>query len=126
MRTLLTLLLLMIGLIVGAFLSQHYLAETGAELSDLLEATTAAVTDGRWSEANRLAEELQSLWERTKNGWGFFTEHEEIDDINGTLARLTGYVAEKDAPSCRAEAEAALRLFRHVPEKEILNLANLF
>ena len=125
MRTLVVLGLMMVGLVIGALYSQQYLADSGQKLSAQIEDVQIAINEGNWQEADKLTEELIRSWHKTSIGWGLLTEHQEIDDINNTLARLSGFVKDKEAPSSLAEGKAALHLFRHIPEKESLTLANL-
>lgn len=125
MRTLIILLLMMSGLVVGALYMQNYLVTSAEHMSNQLSTLLLAVKAEHWDEAHSQVKLLQTDWQRVRTVWNIFTEHEEIDDMNGTLARLAGYIDENEAPSSLAEGRSALQLLRHIPEKESLTLINL-
>ncbi|HHT27229.1 MAG TPA: DUF4363 family protein [Firmicutes bacterium] len=104
---------------------QHYLTATGQRLEAAVQAVLETAQAEKWSEAALQGEELQDLWRRTKDWWGFLTEHDEIDDINNTLSRLQGALDSQDLAAAQAEALAALQLFRHIPEKEAFTVVNI-
>lgn len=125
MRTLIVLLLIMAGLIVSALFAHDYLVTSAEHMSEQLSALILAVKTERWESAQSQMEQIHTDWHKVRLIWNVFTEHEEIDDMNGTLARLAGFIEEKEVPSSLAEGRAALQLLKHIPEKESLTLINL-
>lgn len=126
MRTIAILTLLTLAFVGIALYVQGYLARTGESLIEEVRHVMESARETDWREAGKRADRLLDRWESTENRWSFLTEHQEIDDINGTLSRLRAYVAEEDRTSALAEAEAALQLFQHIPRKETLTFVNIF
>jgi predicted PurR-regulated permease PerM len=116
----------LVGLFIwSGVVVQRYLTDTGRQLEDCVNAALTAAQIEKWTEAARLAGQLNTQWQQIKVLWGCFTEHDEIDDINGTLSRLQGAINSQDIATTSAEALAALQLFRHIPEKETFRLVNI-
>lgn len=125
MRAVAVLTVLVALFIWGGVHVQRYLADTGRQLEEAVQDVLTAAEADEWVTAAQRSRQLQALWRQIKDWWGLLTEHDEIDDINATLSRLQGAVAEQDAATLQAEGAAALQLFRHIPEKESFNLVNI-
>jgi hypothetical protein len=125
MRTIIVLGILLIAFVVSGIFVQRYLAQTGAQMTEVTLSTVEAVRDKNWSEAKENAATLSRKWDKISQRWNLFTEHEEIDAINGTVMRLRAFVEEEDTAGSLSEGTAALQLFRHIPEKESITLTNI-
>lgn len=125
MRTLVVLGILLVAFVAAGLYEQQYLAQTGQQMAEHMQATMSAVRKSDWSAAKEHVDELDQHWKSISRRWNLLTEHQEIDDINGTVSRLKAYVDEKNAEGTLSEAMAALQLFRHIPEKETLTLSNI-
>lgn len=106
--------------------TQHSLAASAEKLEQRLSSLESAIKDDNWEMANDQLESFNQLWRKTKNSWQIFINHEEIDNIDATLARVKQLVSLKAKADSLSEI-SALRLFIvHIPQKESLCLVNIF
>jgi len=106
--------------------TQHSLAASAEKLEQRLNSLESAIKDDNWEMANDQLESFNQLWRKTKNSWQIFINHEEIDNIDATLAKIKQLVSLKAKADSLSEI-SALRLFIiHIPQKESLCLVNIF
>ena len=105
--------------------TQHSLAASAEKLEQSLSSLESAIKNDNWEMANNELESFNQLWRKTKNSWQIFINHEEIDNIDATLARVKQLVSLKAKADSLSEI-SALRLFIvHIPQKESLCLVNI-
>ena len=61
-----------------------------------------------------------------KKTWSTLIDHEEIDNIDMTFARLKAFLEAEDTSSALSEATMLIKSITHIPEREKLSLDNLF
>ena len=84
--------LLALGLLAGAAMERWL--TPGAER---LERAGALALEGRWEEAEELAEEVEEDWEDRRWLVTALTDHEIIEGIDSALAELEAYGCARDA-----------------------------
>jgi hypothetical protein len=105
--------------------SQHTLSTSAEKLGQQLNSLESAIKDDNWSLANSELESFNRLWEKTKNTWQILINHQEVDNIDSTLAKVKQLVKLKQKTDSLVEI-SALRLFiLHIPKKESLSLVNI-
>lgn len=111
--------------IVFAIWTQHSLETSAEKLERSLITLESAIKNDNWDMANDELESFTRLWGKTKNSWQIFINHEEIDNIDATLAKVKQLVKLKEKTDSLSEI-SALRLFIvHIPQKESLCLVNI-
>lgn len=121
-----SLIILIILLLASGVWIEHILAVSAQNLVEELELLTANLAGFHWDAAARQAEHLSGEWEEIQHTWTLFLNHEEIDAIALSLARVKEYIANHDQPLAMGEVAALRLLVNHIPEKEALSLTNIF
>jgi len=109
-----------------AIWTQHTLASSAQTLEQTLNSLESAIKGDNWETANEQLEYFNQLWEKTKNLWQIFIDHEEIDNIDVTLARVKQLVSTKEKADSLSEISALKLFIVHIPQKESLCLVNMF
>ena len=99
---------------------------SASELSQHIDKLEENITRQKWQESQKNAGEISKLWSETKKAWLLFLDHQEIDSIDLSYAKLNKYVETKDWSAALAEVAALKLLVRHIPEISALNLSNIF
>lgn len=123
---LLTPLILIFALIIGLGAWTNDLLEDSAhELSQQIEVISGQIAEERWEEAVKHTIKLEEIWKEEARWWPIFLEHQEIDNIEFSLARIKEYVASENRPLARGQLAELKLMIEHIPEKEAVNLKNI-
>lgn len=120
-------LLILTILIVGSGLwMEKYLIISSEELAAHFEHLEQALSIQDWEEAGTVLNNSWDIWHKIKKNWAPLIDHEEIDKMDLSVARVAQYVNSKQHSLALAELSVLKLLIRHIPEKESLNLQNIF
>lgn len=121
--SLLLLLLFIVGLGWGNYLLLErdalVLQETGQKILE-------AVKDDKWNDANKHLSTFKEDWNRVRDYWPMLIHHQEMDRIEESINRLKIHLQFKDSQECLSELYNLQYYIKHIPEKEALNLKNIF
>lgn len=126
MKVLVIMLAITIIFVGFAIWTQRSLETSAEKLEQNLSSLEQAIKGDNWEMANAELESVNQLWERTKNSWQIFIDHEEIDNIDATLARIKQLVSLKEKADSLSEISALKLYIVHIPQKESLRLVNIF
>ncbi len=112
----------LLGFGISAYYYIDYSAHTLMAEVDRLEKDVAG---GQRSPANQDFSRLDASWKKTGAMWTTLIDHQELDSINITLARVKKFLDTGDIPGFMSELAELKLLLRHIPEKEALNLRNI-
>jgi len=90
-----------------------------------IESLEKLVESEKWTDAEKQLNNIQEKWSKTEKWIASFVDHEEIDSIKITLAKLSQYVHRKEATDFMAESAVLKLLIKHIPGKEKPKLQNL-
>lgn len=125
MRTLFILTLILAVFLGLSTWGYFHINSTSRDLTGHIDKSEQAVIAKDWPSANQQIEAMSSGWKKTKSVWAVLVDHQEMDKIDMTLARVKQVLKTKDPVESRAGL-AELRMFiRHIPEKEALTLHNI-
>ena len=118
--------LVTLGLLIGSGIwINAWLQDSSRRLVQQIEAVNGQIETGDWAQAFVQVEELERKWDQEAKWWPVFLEHQEMDNIEFSLARCQEYVAwRNDALSMGQLAETRL-MIEHIPRKEEINLENI-
>ncbi|MBM7582236.1 replicative DNA helicase [Caldicoprobacter guelmensis] len=114
-----------IAFFVFAVWTQHSLEASAKKLEHRLTSLESAIKSDSWEMADSELESLTKLWGQTKNSWQIFINHEEIDNIEATLARVKQLVKLQEKTDSLSEISALRLYIAHIPQKESLCLVNI-
>jgi hypothetical protein len=117
---------LLITIILGSIVYIYWLNTTSNNLLSKIDKLEDAVQSNNWSAAEKQLDDIQKGWEKTEKWMTTLIDHQEIDAIKITLAKLSQYVHYKEVADFMAESATLKLLIKHIPGKEKINLSNLF
>jgi len=119
--------ILSLAIFIGfALWVQHSMKKSSDILTQHFQSLEEAVKEEEWDKANMQLESIMKAWNSTKTKWQMLIDHQEVDNIDSTLARVIQYVKLKVKEDSLAEI-AALKLYvTHIPSTESLKLENVF
>ncbi|WP_051273458.1 DUF4363 family protein [Desulfotruncus alcoholivorax] len=83
------------------------------------------IAAGNWDAAGKGMHQVQNKWSAHKSWWAMVIDHQEIDNIDMAIARVTKYIEQKDRTMASGEASVLKQMLEHIPEKEKINLKNI-
>ncbi len=120
-----------LALLLAVFLlagwGNYALLKKDAEtLSDTAKKIQVSVQTGNWEEAEGHLTKTLKTWEKSKKYWPMLVNHREMDQIDEIINRLKSYLENQDSSMSMAELYNLIFYIKHIPEKESLNLRNIF
>jgi hypothetical protein len=118
--------LIILGLITGTGLwTNDLLRESAQHLVIHIDRVADEIKDERWAEAVNHTEELEKAWSNQVGWWPIILDHQEIDNIEFSLAKIKEYVANKDKPLSLGQLSELKLMIKHIPAKEAVTLKNI-
>ncbi len=125
MRLLLVLLIIFAAIVSLGFWTNHQLQASAGEMLQNIEKITIGIEKKHWGEAYEQTIELEKVWDKEAKWWPTVLDHQEIDNIEFSMARAREYVAAKNAPLSLGQFSELALMIKHIPEKETISLKNI-
>ncbi|HOA54074.1 MAG: DUF4363 family protein [Acetivibrionales bacterium] len=113
-------------IIISGLFTLRILQKDSEKLTAGIESIRNDIRSGKWDHASETLHDISKDWDSTKKTWSTLIDHEEIDNIDMTLARLKAFLEAEDTSSALSEATMLIKSITHIPEREKLSLDNLF
>ncbi len=125
MKIVIVMLVIILAFFAMSIYGHIQMKNTAEQLSKKLDRIEDRIEKEDWTLGQEYMDELKASWSRVKRKWTITLDHEEIDNIDVTVARIDQFIKTREKPSAMAEI-AVLRLYiLHIPEKEAFRLSNL-
>jgi len=118
--------LILIFILGFSALSQSLLEKDSRKLEITIDKVIKSTENEDWESAQTEIEKLKEEWRSVMKLWSPLVDHHEIDNIDITLLKLKPLIDTKDKSTALSEATALKEYITHIPEKEKLNISNLF
>lgn len=125
MRTLAVVLITSFILIGFAMASNKFIQDSSRAMVSEMEKVESSLKNADWNKAYQELGTTTVKWEKTKYWWSILLHHQEIDNIDLSLERLSKYVETKGTSLSLAELAALKKLFDHIADTEALTLRNV-
>lgn len=119
-------LLLTLIIIFSGITAQRVLYNDSKKMAQQIEKLEENIVSEDWKNAGNSLDRVNMIWSKVKGKWSALVDHQEVDNIDVTLSRLQKFVESCDKSSSLSEAAALGKFVRHIPEKELPNLSNIF
>ncbi|TGE31957.1 DUF4363 family protein [Desulfosporosinus sp. Sb-LF] len=126
MRTIPTIVTIIILLLGGSLASYQYIQSTSQTLALQIETVEQSISTHKWENAQKQLNIAQPRWDKTKTLWTVLLDHQEIDDIEVSMKKLEKYIQAQDVALSLGEASALKLLIDHISDTEKLTLRNIF
>ncbi|MDD3653887.1 MAG: DUF4363 family protein [Desulfotomaculaceae bacterium] len=125
MRLLAALLIIFAAAISLGFWVNHQLQVSASELIQHIEQIESGLEKNQWDDASAQVAELEKAWEQKAKWWPTILDHQEIDNIEFSLAKFKEYVAKKDTALSWGQLTELKLMLKHIPEKEAITIENI-
>lgn len=126
MRLLLSLLIIFAGIISFGFWINHQLKTSTDDLLLCIEQIEQEIQNNQWEKASTQTLKLAEMLDKKLKWWPTVLDHQEIDNIEFSLAKTGEYIAEENIVLSRGQLSELKMMIEHIPEKEAINLKNIF
>jgi len=116
---------ILVFLISTGFWINHSLQDATDQLSSQVQQISMDIKRGDWSAARSGSDRMQRSWEQDARWWPIILDHQEIDNIEFSMARTTEYVKNKDLALAQGQLSELKLMVEHIPRKEKVNLENI-
>lgn len=125
MRLLVVILAIFAATVALGFWTNHMLAASTDKLMQNIEKISAELDKNRWDTAYRQTSRLEGAWEKEKKWWPTVMDHQEIDNIEFSLAKTKEYISTQNIALSRGQLSELRLMIKHIPEKESVNIKNI-
>lgn len=130
MKEFITILVILILIFGGAYLTSKYLSTTTNELIKDIddfqdEVFKAQETENR-EEMIKQAKLIEEKWNELEQGWGIIVLHNELDNIKASICKLNSNAEYGEFADCLEETQKLKFFIAHIKEKEEFSLINIF
>ncbi|HPF21416.1 MAG TPA: DUF4363 family protein [Syntrophomonas sp.] len=123
---LLTVLWIVFTCLVGLGIWSHSaLGDTTREMTGQIEQVIRDIDEQRWDQARQQTARLEKSWHERARWWPVFLDHQEIDNIEFSLAKVKKYVDTRDKPLAQGQLSELHLMLEHIPAKEAVTLENI-
>ncbi|MEN6350379.1 MAG: DUF4363 family protein [Syntrophomonas sp.] len=113
-------------LITGAGIwINHELQASTNDLVKQIDRINLEIKGNHWETAMQQTIILEKGWQQEAKWWPVFLEHQEMDNIEFSMARFKEYVASKNKSLSRGQLSEIKLMLEHIPKKEAVTLTNI-
>jgi len=116
-----------LSLILGAgYFTMSEVSRTAHILISHSDQMKSSIENGNWEQAQDNFKEFSIFWHNAESMWTILLNHNEIDNIDISLAKIEQYIKARETGLALGEMAILKLLIKHIPEKEKLTLENIF
>ena len=122
---------IVVVVVVGNVVTQNYthksVKNTTTELEELKqELLSESNEDIDWDNAKEKFSALQTEWRNSFEKLAYYIEHDELEKVDTNLIGLKSYIDTQEEADAVSELEKIFFVLKHIEDKTIMNLKNIF
>lgn len=125
MRLLLALVIIFSAVVGLGLWTNELLEDSTADLLIRIDSTADSIVKDDWAGARKEALSLENKWEKTAGWWPILLDHQEMDNIEFSMARVREYVSSQNAALSLGQISELREMIKHIPEKEAVTIENI-
>lgn len=125
MKNVLSSFILLVIMLIFMFFSVKYLGKTCYTLTSDASTLEAQISKESWDKAYKTSLKFMKDWKEDSKLVSIFVHHQEIDDINNEVWKLTQHVKCENKDEALASIHAIKFLISHIIDLEKINIQNL-
>ncbi len=126
MKTVIITGILFIIIIISIIFSASYTVLSTEELDTVMIQLSDTLEKENWAECEQIFEALNIKWSKSKKFLAILFEHNELEDIDTSLAYLNSYILLKDKNNAIPELNVLKLSILHLRRTDKIKLENLF
>jgi len=125
MRLLVILAVLLVGVIALGLWVNHSLDVAAKDLEKNINQVSEQIDTANWDNAYKQTVAFENTWKQKETWWPVVLDHQEMDNIDFSLAKAKEYIRAKDKVLSLGQLAELRLMILHLPEKEAVNLKNI-
>ena len=125
MRLLISLVITLSIIVALGLWSNYSLQASTDDLTRSIDKISISIEKQQWEAARKQTDKLDKIWQGKAAWWPIMLEHQEIDNIEFSLARFKEYVNCQDNSLAQGQLSELRLMIRHIPQKEAVNIKNI-
>ena len=125
MRTLPTIVIIVVLLLGGSLASYRYIQTTTQSLEVQLETVEQSISTKQWEAAQKELNTAEQSWDNTKTWLTVLLDHQEIDNIDISMKRLDKYIMTQEGSLSLGEVATLRLLVDQIYDTEKISLRNI-
>lgn len=120
--------IIVITIFITSFFTQNYTKKSIAEMNNNLENLKSSVINES-KDSSELYDEIDEIYNKWEDKYKFLTcylEHSELEKVNTELKLIKGFIEVEEEKQSVSEIENCLYLLKHLKDKQMLNIKNIF
>ena len=123
----LIIIIIVVALVIGLdIISNNYLKEAVADLSNELNALKVLIQEEKQEKAQKQMKIVKDKWKEKYKVMAYYIEHDELEKVETELTRLSANIDVKEYEHCIEEIEASIFILDHIGQKEKLEIISIF
>ena len=120
--------IIVITIFVASFFAQNYINISISDMNNNLENLKNSVINES-KDSSELSDEIDEIYNKWEDRYKILTcyvEHSELEKVNTELKLIKGFIEVEEEKQSVSEIENCLYLLKHLKDKQVLNLKNIF
>ncbi len=120
--------IIVITIFVASFFAQNYINISISDMNNNLENLKNSVINES-KDSNELSDQIDEIYNKWEDRYKILTcyvEHSELEKVNTELKLIKGFIEVEEEKQSVSEIENCLYLLKHLKDKQVLNLKNIF
>ncbi|OPZ75749.1 MAG: hypothetical protein BWY80_00013 [Firmicutes bacterium ADurb.Bin456] len=106
--------------------TNYTLKKTTEEFLESIGEIEQSLENDHWEAALERFLKLEKSWEEKSKWWQVILDHQEMDNIEFSMARTGAYLKKGNVPLTWGQLSELRLMIRHIPEREAFNIQNIF
>ncbi|MEN6461324.1 MAG: DUF4363 family protein [Syntrophomonas sp.] len=125
MRLLASIVVILALTIMAGFWTNYSLQKSTNDLVRQIDKVSIEIRTKHWQSAKEQTEKLEKDWDQKAKWWPVFLDHQEMDNIDFSMARVKEYVTSQNNSLSLGQLSEIRLMLEHIPKKEAVNLENI-
>jgi len=120
-----SIIVIIIFIIGGGLWVNRELQKSTNKLLQQIDQVSMEIEENNWKAAVEQTDKLEESWEKEAKWWPVFLEHQEMDNIEFSMAKFKKYVDSNSNSLSMGQLSEMRIMIEHIPRKEAINLKNI-
>ena len=121
---------IIITIFIGNQITQNYSVETIEELTKQLEELKQEMYQKQENvdseKNNEKMDDIFKQWNERHDKLAYYIEHDELEKVETNLTSLKSYIKSNDYAEAVSELDKSVFVLKHIEDKYVFNLQNIF
>lgn len=107
-------------------MTQKYTKNVTNEITKMLENLEQKITQNNSENIQEDSSKLKKEWDLYHKKLAYYIEHDELEKVDNAIVTMNSYIETKEYSDAKAEIAEVKFVLKHIQQKNILTLENIF